>query len=280
MLSKRFAGHALLVLLMSVPAGAQSASDGNSAHNAQVRKQFAFEVVSIRPHQPGTELIGAEYLPNGYKASFGLESAIMQAYIPGPYKRLSSKILNAPDWVDGAWYDIDARVAEEDVAAWQQAQGGVDSRDSELLHGALQVVLKERFKLALHIAAVEVPYLNIMVGKNGAKLHNTVPGAIKPVSGKTSSLGKGFYIQDNGKRQFVGVSMDDFAMALMRLTKDRPVQDKTGFTGRYDFVLPWYDDADSPLDRMPVTSIGLMLKPGQGPGFVINIDHIEKPDPN
>jgi uncharacterized protein (TIGR03435 family) len=105
--------------------------------------------------------------------------------------------------------------------------------------------------------------------------------------GKTSAAGKGFFIQDNGKRQFVGVSMDDLAIALMRLTKDYPVQDKTGLTGRYDFTLPWLDyqqypasEIGNPLDRMPLTSVGLMLELGKGPGFIIDIDHIEKPSPN
>jgi uncharacterized protein (TIGR03435 family) len=97
-------------------------------------------------------------------------------------------------------------------------------------------------------------------------------------------LGKGFYIQANGERQFVGVSMEEFTRTLAKLDKDHSVQDKTGLTGRYDFTLPWYDSDDNPssdpLGRMPITSIGLKLKLGKGPGFIINVDHIEKPDPN
>jgi len=31
---------------------------------------------------------------------------------------------------------------------------------------------------------------------------------------------------------------------------------------------------------MPLTGAGLMLKSGKGPAFVINIDHIDRPDPN
>jgi uncharacterized protein (TIGR03435 family) len=272
--------------LLSVPAATQASREGNSADSTQTRKQFAFEVVSIRPHKPGAEMFDTQYLPNGYKASFRLEGAIMQAYISGPFKQLSSKILNAPAWVADDWYDIDARVAEEDMAAWQQAQGGIDSIDSELLHSALQTVLKERFKLVLHISQTELPYLDLTVDKHGAKLKDTVPGAVKPVVRKTYGLGRGFYIENNGQRQFVGVSMDEFSRVLMRLT-DHLVQDKTGLTGRYDFTLRWYgyqqnpaSEISNPLDRMPINSIGLTLKPGRGPGFIIDIDHIERPDPN
>ena len=271
--------------LLSVPAAAQGSREGSSAKSAQAGKQFAFEVVSIRPHQPGSDLLNTQYMPDGYKSSFRLEDVILQAYIPGPWKQLTSKILNAPAWIDDL-YDIDARVAPEDMAAWQQAQNGYHL-DSELLHSALQAALRERCKLALHITPIEVPYLNLMVGKRGARLKNTVPGAVKPVMGKTYALDKGFYIEDNGERRFVGVSMQELTLSLMRLTQDIPVQDKTGLTGRYDFTLPWYDNKNYPdseigdsLGRMPISSIGLMLQRGKGPGFLINIDHIERPSPN
>jgi uncharacterized protein (TIGR03435 family) len=272
-------------LVISLTAVAQGdGPDGNSANRAHARKEFSFEVLSIRPHSPRSKLLDTQYLPDGYHASFNLNDAIMQAYVPQWYLRFSSKIVDAPDWVSHDWYDIEARVAPEDVAAWQQAQDGVDS---ELLRSALQAAFRERFKLALHMTPIEVPCLNLMVSKRGAKLKDTVPGAIKPIGGKTYTLGKGFYIQDNGKRQFVGVSMDDFARYLTRLNKGHVVQDRTDLTGRHDFTLPWYDDehnpsteVSNPLDLMPITSIGLMLKSGKGPGIIIDIDHIEKLAPN
>jgi hypothetical protein len=30
---------------------------------------------------------------------------------------------------------------------------------------------------------------------------------------------------------------------------------------------------------MPLNNLGLMLKSGKGPGFILSIDHIDKPDP-
>jgi uncharacterized protein (TIGR03435 family) len=224
--------------LLNARASAQSSREENSANNAQAREQFAFEVVSIRPHKPGTEGIDTKYLPNGYRTTMPLRNLILYAYIPQVETRFMSTIVNAPAWLHDL-YDIDARVAPEDSAAWQKAQSTPDP-ESELLQSALQEALKERCKLALHITPIEVPYLDLVVGKDGAKLKETVPGAIERVSGKTSILGKGFYIDDNGKRQFVGVSMDDFTRILRRFNHPQPVQDKTGLTGRYDFTLPWY----------------------------------------
>ena len=131
------------------------------------------------------------------------------AYLPLPgYRWGSSKLLHAPAWVGDDIYDVEARVAPEDQAIWQQAYAGRDFEDSELLRSAIREALKERCKMAVHVTPVEQPYWNIVMGKHGATLKETVPGAIKPVVGKSYAAGKGFYIQDNGKRQFVGVSMD------------------------------------------------------------------------
>ena len=276
-------------LLMAHAAG-QSRSDPNSAKSAPAPKQFAFEVVSIRPHKPGSELFNTQYVPDGYRASFTVESAIIQAYVPrlmsGWYvDHASQMVVHVPGWAAHDYYDIDARVAQADVAAWQQAWDGVV--DSELLDRALQTVLKEHFKLVSHTTPVEIPCLNLVVGKHGAKLNVTVPGAVKVVAGKTSRLGKGLFIQDDGKMKFVGVSMEEFAAYLTGLNQDYPVVDKTGLTGRYDFTLPWYafeestaGEGSSRLDRMPIAKSGFRLKPGKESSFVIEIDHIEKPDPN
>src|ERR1035438_2149445 len=262
--------------VLSIPPGAAQGSDGEKiADSALTRQRFAFEVLSIRPHKPGASLIGTQYLPDGFQTSLTLEHAIMLAYIPQPgYLRSSTKILHEPSWVANDLYDIDARVAPEDMTAWQQAQQNQYMADSELLHKALQALLKDRCKFAFQLTVVEVPYWDIVVSKSGAKLKATVPGAEKPIEGKTYALGNGFYIQHIAKRKFVGVSMEELAKSLMRLSGGQPVQDKTGLNGRYDFTLPWHDDSDnSPgnsLSQMPIASIGLELKRGRGPGYSID----------
>ncbi len=110
-----------------------------------------------------------------------------------------------------------------------------------------------------------------------------MPGAVKIVPGKTSKLGDGFDIQQDGSERFVGVSMTGLASRLIRAAGGQIlIEDKTGLSERYDFTLPWYteDPEGTGLDRMPISSIGLALKPGKAPITVINIDHIERPDAN
>jgi uncharacterized protein (TIGR03435 family) len=268
------------------PPIANPQTHASSSQTAQPAKQFEFEVFSIRPHKPGTQLWNLDYMPDGFRVTWTLDTVIEFAYSPRGLPRSSLKMVRLPDWANTELYDIEGRVAPADMAAW--AQAGPDFEDSELLRMALRAALEDRCKLARHITAVEVPYWNIVVGKHGATLTETVPGTIQPVPGKTSVAGKGISIsRDDGKRQFVGVSMRDLATVLMRLSRDRPVQDKTGLTGRYDFVLPYLDaqhypesEVATPLDRMPLASVGLMLEKGKGPGLMIDIESIQRPSEN
>ena len=212
-----------------------------------------------------------------------LTAFISLAYTPGAGIYGSSpKVVGAPQWAYADFYDIEARVSQDDLAVWQQSH---DILHSELLQQGLQAALQDRSRLSLHITQTEQNCLDLVLGKQPLKLNPTVPGAIKPVPGKSSKVGDGFYIEDNGRRQFVGVSMKDFAgLVLTRLNIGHLVRDKTGLTGRYDFTLqvaPAADDgSEVPLDRMPVTSVGLALRPATAPLLNIYIDHIERPDAN
>lgn len=69
----------------------------------------------------------------------------------------------------------------------------------------------------------------------------------------------------------------------------RPVIDKTGLTGKYDFPLRWIPDGSGwivplPSDLSIFTAVqedlGLKLQSAKGPVDVLIIDHAEKPNAN
>jgi len=267
---------------------AQDDRSKSTVSTTPTEKNFEFEVVSIRLHKPGTPFAPRQLTPDSYRSSMSVSDMINMAYSPlTPRYSSWSKIQNAPPWIRDM-YDMNARISEKDIAVWKQAQlNDQIFKDDRFERSALRAVLEEHFKLVVQVTPVEVPYLNLMVGQHGAKLTDNVPGAVKPVVGKTHKLGDGFFIEDNGERRFVGVSMKELAALLTGLTDNLPVQDKTRLTGRYDFTLPWYGyqhDSDSefsnPLSRMPIKNIGLLLKKGKGQAFTFDIKHIEKPDEN
>jgi uncharacterized protein (TIGR03435 family) len=71
---------------------------------------------------------------------------------------------------------------------------------------------------------------------------------------------------------------------------DTRVFDKTGLTGKYDFVLEYLGTIEGPGDsdpeaRLPLVKalpdqLGIKLEPVKGQMDVLVIDHIEKPSPN
>jgi uncharacterized protein (TIGR03435 family) len=257
-------------------AAAQSSpvAQGADGVSNATTKDIKFEVFSIHPSQANAALGGMDVTPNGFKATMNLWSLIMLAFNPQlPLYWKDVKIQNAPQWLSGDSYSIDARVADEDVAVWK-TQG----RESEVVRGALRAALKERCKLQLHVTPIEVPYLDLVVGKHGPKLKEATPGVTAPTRAMRLSDG-GFILLGSTERQFFNVSMNDLAIRLTAWSRDIPVQDKTGLTGRYDFTLPVDNSEETdPLDRMPVTNIGLALRPGKGQAYTLTIDQIEKPD--
>jgi uncharacterized protein (TIGR03435 family) len=87
-----------------------------------------------------------------------------------------------------------------------------------------------------------------------------------------------------------GCSMPEWAAELTGQF-GRPVIDKTGLTGKYDFVVKYKDRWDSdrapddpdpkpPLDRALREQLGLKVDAAKGPIKILVIDHLEKPSEN
>jgi uncharacterized protein (TIGR03435 family) len=89
--------------------------------------------------------------------------------------------------------------------------------------------------------------------------------------------------------------MGDFASLLQRAILDRPVVDKTGLSGRYDFDLEWApdetqfggegpktpEDAPSPpLFSAIQQQLGLRLVATRGPVDALIVDKAERPSAN
>jgi uncharacterized protein (TIGR03435 family) len=91
------------------------------------------------------------------------------------------------------------------------------------------------------------------------------------------------------------VTMGDFASMLQRAVLDRPVVDKTGLTGKYDFDLEWAPDESqfngevapaatdasaAPLFTAIQQQLGLKLVATRGPVDALIIDKAGQPSAN
>jgi uncharacterized protein (TIGR03435 family) len=190
----------------------------------------------------------------------------------------------------------------------------------------LQALLEDRFHLKIHRETREVPAYALTVASKGPKLHPFKEGSCVPLHfGQVPSppLEPGQeYCQQGVVGRLQGpnmisdmraASLDDFCKTFF-LDLDRPVVDKTGITGLFDFHLAYAADPNSGmaqaaaraaasgreglrvqilggpehLDDPPEASIfsaieqqlGLKLERTRAPGEFLVIDHVERPSEN
>jgi uncharacterized protein (TIGR03435 family) len=272
----------MAALTMSALAQSTNAGDISNSNNDDA-KIVKFDVISIRPSAKDADISGPKITPDGLTATASLATLIQIAYNPLP-PRYWSGVLHLPSWAKDTLYNVDARVADADLKVWQAQDGKFTS----VVRSALQDALTERCGLTVKVTSAEAPYIDLIVGKHGAQLVKSQQYDAPPFKDKRASkLGKGFNYDSDGVRHYFGISMSEFVLNLERIAPGNLFQDKTGLEGRYDFSLPIYEVEDhsayaiySPLDRIPVTKIGLNFRSGKGPSYVLDLMSIRKPDPN
>lgn len=252
----------LAVLFLSLLAPPQGWSQEASAPLPE------FEVASVKPNRSAD----AENGKGTWKATKGdeikitirntsLRACIQQAFGVKDYQ------IVGPDWLKSERFDI--------VATASHAS-------KEQFGPMLQALLKERFKMELHQEPKELPVYTLVVGKNGPKIHEV------PREGQAGVW------EGVGKLTIKKMSMAQFAEALSR-QMDRPVVDKTGLTGVFDFSLDYtrqetrtrLTDEGQPASTPDLGSspsiftalqeqLGLKLEGRKEPVAILIIDHAEK----
>jgi uncharacterized protein (TIGR03435 family) len=139
----------------------------------------------------------------------------------------------------------------------------------------LRSMLADRFQVTAHTETRVLPAYELVVGKNGPKLHAATP----------DEIGSRVFPNAPGVRA-KEISMQRFA-ELLSTKLDRPVADNTGVAGVFDIELQWTPDTappDADLGPSVFTAIeeqlGLKLQSRKLPMEVLVIDHISKPTAN
>jgi uncharacterized protein (TIGR03435 family) len=194
-----------------------------------------------------------------------------------------------PAWLTGDddRYDVDAKVDEEDLADWQDS-----AKQPAMLRSMLQAMLEDRLKLLVHRNAKEAPVDLLVVSKNGSKFKPTQPGELHP--GSRPMPGGGTLSREEEDDvmtvHYFGISIAQLATWV--LGTGRPVEDKTGLTGRYDVTIrrpvlqpngPQAGIAATdpgPSAASIADQLGLKLQPSRGQVETLVIDHVERPSPN
>jgi uncharacterized protein (TIGR03435 family) len=285
----------------------QTAAGGKMAFEAASVKESQMFKPSSFPLDPSNT-----YVPGGsFSASVPLFVYISFAYkLPSDQVQKLVTQAHLPAWIrDGPpFFAIEARTA------------GRPTKDQMRL--MMQALLADRFKLAAHFDTAEGPVFALTLvkpGQTGPKLrsHSQVPPcpdsfsiAPPPRPGEVFTPACGYPQMVPGKNGTRLVVARDLTMALladaissygsMAGEVDRPVVDKAGLEGTFDFTVEWTPSendtlvrsrppgADAPKEVQPATSfvaavreqLGLKLVPSRGPIQSLVIDHIEKPSAN
>ncbi|HEY3739933.1 MAG TPA: TIGR03435 family protein [Bryobacteraceae bacterium] len=235
--------------------------------------RLTFEVASIRPTKPDGS--GPSIIPMSAGQGYEAESAPVRLMISVMYRIPIANVRGGPSWLDSELWNVEAKA--------DHAYGLDD------LHKMFRHLLEDEFKLKFHKETKEGQVYALVVDKSGSKMktNENPPDFETPIDGHLGGVAA-------GKR----VSMEYLCYWLQqRLTNDggRPVINKPGLTGYYDFKLtympelpPGFDKANMPpemLDRPSLFDalrgqLGLKLEAQKGPVDYYVIDHVERPSGN
>ena len=248
-----------------------------------------FEAASIKRNTSGNSAVTNGSTPG----RFVMINAPVRSLIAFAYPLPSGEIVGGPDWISSERYDVNATA------------GYLAPRDE--MAAMVRALLAERFQFAGHIEPRRRPTYALMLARSDGRLgpqigrseldcaailvanDEAARGSRKPPPAASNGAPPCGMRQDaGGPLRSGGLSMDLLATLLSR-SAGRPVVNKTGLLGNYEFVLdysPPVAGPDSPRDDRPTMftavreQLGLKLEAEDGPLDVLVIDAIERPSPN
>jgi uncharacterized protein (TIGR03435 family) len=139
-------------------------------------------------------------------------------------------------------------------------------------------LLQHRFNLSAHLETRELPVYTLVVAKSGVKLQQAPPDEA------ASAM---MMLKDKGEIDSISMPLHSLP-PLLTHELDRPVIDKTGLAGNYDFTLRFAPAMSTAPDSQDAASIftaiqdqlGLKLEPTKAPLDVLIIDKLGKPTEN
>lgn len=260
--------------LLSGLLSAMLLATAGAAGQAQSRPGFdAFEVATIKRADPDL----ARFIKMQSANRFVAHNHALRTLIAAAYDLPPDAISGGPSWVDSDRWEVLAKTP-----------GDVRPQLDEQM-AMLRSLLSDRFKLAFHRESKELSIFALTLAPGGAKLKDST---ISPDATPAGPPLVAFVVSPAVVRLPARyTTMGEFASLLQRSPLDRPVVDRTGLHGRYDFdlefapdeslwggMLPRPENSDKPsLLRAMQEQLGLKLESTRGPIDVLVIDRVERP---
>lgn len=264
-----FRAFLLVALGIVSTASASASAQSTSAPHAQPVPKFTYEVVSITPTRPGTEISGWRTAPNGITYT----NAPLSWLVQSAYNIISDdQLAGMPGWADSDRYDIQAKMDEETTAAWKNLPLDERARQNGSM---LQSLLAERCGLKVHRETKQLPVYNLVIARGGLKLNEA-----KASASSRSMSGNGVFEAES-------MTIENLVNNLSN-SVGRVVIDQTGLGDKkFDLKLKWTpDEQQGTADAGPSLytaleeQLGLKLVAAHGPVEITVVDHMDKPSPN
>jgi uncharacterized protein (TIGR03435 family) len=191
------------------------------------------------------------------------------------YEVHPKQLISAPAWIDKDKFDVTLKYS------------GAGEPSPSQLQSLVRKLLAGRFKLSVHRDKKDLSVYAISKAGGSSKLIKSLDAPNQKPE---------FYFHDLGNLKVIHGSMQDFASLMQFSVLDRPVIDRTGITGRYDFTLNWTPDdsqfrswgatiphSTGNINQPPQLSaaiqgqLGLKFYSTMASVDTIVIDHVEKP---
>lgn len=261
---------------------------------AQPAAAPAFAAASVKAtHSTDPRRIDFEYLPGG---RLRVENVPLLLIIAEAYNLpfQSSRLKRGDSPLVGERFDIDATAGPGAIPA-----GATKEQSDDLMRAMLRRLLAERFHLEMRSETKEQPVYAIVVAKDGPKLK---PAGIEEKDcGAPAAKGIACHQFNGGRGRGLhakACNMEDLARFVSNWT-DRPILDKTGLKGLYQFeTRGWADITPGPApaagavaeDGQEAASLptvftlfsdmGLKLDSQRAPVETFTIEGVERPTEN
>jgi uncharacterized protein (TIGR03435 family) len=273
---------ASLVLVVPIVYGLFNPISGRA--DSEVGGAPRYVNVSVTPHpQEPNGGSRTKVMMSLMDASFTANGVSPQTLIQLAYHVQDSQLVEAPEWLGSAKYDINAQV---DKTTADQLQKLTEDQRGAINQQMLQGLLADQFQLKVHQETRDLPVYELTVAQGGSKLQ------------KKADDHHGFMHLGMGELTSNGTPLE-LLTAQLSMRLGRTVVDKTGLTGNYAYSLHWMPDANeqarmrreepiapdssasNPLAPPLLTAIqeqlGLTLEPHTDRVQVLVVDHIEQP---
>jgi uncharacterized protein (TIGR03435 family) len=235
----------------------------------------SFEVATIKPVDPDAK--AGRYIIMQGNNRFVEKAYTLKLLIAAAYDLNPRTISGGPGWIESDHYDILA-VTPGEIRP---------SHDEQM--SMLRNLLADRFKLTFHREQKVFSIYELTVAKSGPKLKPSTAAPDDPPALISTVYPQRIVMPARN------ATMSDLSRLMQRAILDRPVVDKTGLSGRYDFDLEWAPDETQFGGEVPVApadapspplfsaiqqQLGLRLEATRGPVAALVVDKAERPSAN